>query len=228
MRVGADDRHAGVCGGEVQPNDDYECGSPPSAVAVASGSRFKCLADHDSESDTESVPGIDRRTRRRLSVFWRADSVATPDVPDSNDRRFLRVRRAMQSERQEQFDELAADPQPSGPICPRRGWEVMDMVDLHAEFRCRVRCLQAVPSFLRKQFRMALVTSLEAVRAAYHRGDHAHKCRSWKLFRLTSRMIFCGARSSVDPPRQSWREGWNFSTDRSGRCCEARHSPSGL
>ena len=100
------------------------------------------------------------------------------------------MRRVMQLERQqEQFKELAADPQPLGPICPRRGWEALDMVDLQAEFRCRVRCLQAVPSFLREQFRMALVTSFEAMRAAYHRGDHAQKCRSWKLFRLTSRML---------------------------------------
>ena len=66
------------------------------------------------------------------------------------------MRGAMQLERQqEQFNELAADPQPLGPMCPRRGWEALDMVDL-AEFRCRVRCLQAVPSFLREQFRMAL------------------------------------------------------------------------
>ena len=105
-----------------------------------------------SESDTESVPGIDRRTRRRLSLQRRADPDAI--VPDSHDRRFIRVRRAMQLERQqEQFSEFAADPQPLGPICPRRGWEPLDMVDLQAEFRCRVRCLQAVPSFLRGQFR---------------------------------------------------------------------------
>ena len=35
-------------------------------MTVASGSRFQCLADHDSE-DMESVPGIDRR--RRLSLI---------------------------------------------------------------------------------------------------------------------------------------------------------------
>ena len=64
-------------------------GSPASVVPVLSGSRFQCLANHDSESDTESVPDIDRRTRKRLSLIWRADPVATPDVPDSHDRRFL-------------------------------------------------------------------------------------------------------------------------------------------
>ena len=41
--------------------------SPPTPVAtVLSGSRFHCLA-------VESVPGIVRRTRRRLSLIWRAD-----------------------------------------------------------------------------------------------------------------------------------------------------------
>ena len=59
--------------------------------------------------------------------------------------------REKSNRKQEQIDELAADPQPLGPMCPRRGWEAMDMVDLQAEFRCRVRCLQAIPSFLRGQ-----------------------------------------------------------------------------
>ena len=75
------------------------------------------------------------------------------------------------------------------PPCIRRGWEAMETVNLQAEFRCRVRCLQGVPSFLRGQFRSALVVSLEAMRSAYNTGDHAQKCRSWKVFRLTSRMI---------------------------------------
>ena len=39
--------------------------SPISVTPVASVSRFQCLADDDSETDTESVPRIDRRTRRR-------------------------------------------------------------------------------------------------------------------------------------------------------------------
>ena len=146
---------------------------------------MRVSADHDSESDTESFPAIDRRIRRRLSLQWRADPDDVADVPDSHDRRFFRVRRAMQLERrQEQFNELAADPQPLGSICPRRGWEALDMVDLQAEFRCRVRCLQAVPSFLKEQFLMALVTSLEAMRAAYHSGDHTQKCRSWEALQI--------------------------------------------
>ena len=138
-------------------------------VAVPSGSRFQCLADHDSESDTESVLGIDRKTRRRLSLVWRADP-----VHNSHDKRFLRVRRAMQFERQQEpRDELAVDPPPLGPVCSRRGWEAIDMIELQADFRCRVRCLQAVPNSLRWQFRMALVTNLEVMRAAYGTGDHA-------------------------------------------------------
>ena len=47
------------------------------------------------------------------------------------------------------------------PPCIRRGWEAMDTVNLQAEFRCRVQCLQGVPSFLRGQFRSVLVVSLE-------------------------------------------------------------------
>ena len=35
----------------------------------------------------------------------------------------------------------------------------------------------------------ALVTSLEAMRSAYQSGDYVLKCRSWKVFRLTSRML---------------------------------------
>ena len=143
----------------------------------------------------ESVPGIDRRTRRRLSLVWRAnipDSVPVQnqaDVPDSHNQRLFRVRRAMQMERQEahsQPEPLVPGPHPP---CIRRGWEAMDTVNLQAKFRCRVRCLQGVPSFLRGQFRSALVVSLEAMRSVYNTGDHAQKCRSWKVFRLTSRMI---------------------------------------
>ena len=92
------------------------------------------------------------------------------------------------------------------------------MVDLQAEFRCKVHCWQAVPSFLRVQFRMALVTSLEAMRAAYH-SDHAQKCRSGKFFRLISLACFCGARSSGD---LFYRQEWTLLLD------EARHSSSGL
>ena len=40
---------------------------------------MRVAADHDSESDTESVPGIDRRIGRRLSPQWRAD----PDARQS-------------------------------------------------------------------------------------------------------------------------------------------------
>ena len=66
------------------------------------------------------------------------------------------VRRAMQLERQPA--EFGAEAPEYGPECIRRGWEAMDGVDLQAEFRCWVRCLQGVPSFLRGQFRTALVT----------------------------------------------------------------------
>ena len=117
---------------------------------------MRVSADHDSESDTESVPGIDRRIRRRLSLQWRADPDVVADVPYSHDRRFLLVKTAMQLERRQSSMSWR---QSLGPICPPRGWEGLDMVDLQAEFRCRVRCLQTVPSFLRGQFQMALVTS---------------------------------------------------------------------
>ena len=74
---------------------------------------MRVSADHDSEFDTESFPADDRRIRRRLSLQRRADPDDIADVADSHDR----VRRAMQFERrQEQFDELAADPQPLGPF----------------------------------------------------------------------------------------------------------------
>ena len=92
----------------------------------------------------------------------------------------------------------------------------MDGVDLQAEFRCRVRCLQGVPSFLRGQFRSALFTSLEAMRTAYQSSDNVLKCRNWEVFRLTSRMLLW---RNVDQAKQSWRDGWSFSTRRIGRCC---------
>ena len=86
----------------------------PAPVAAVSGSL------HDSESDTESVPGIDRWTRRRLNLVWRAnspDSVPVQnhaDAPDSHDQRLFRVRRATQMERQEA-------PMRAEPPCTRRG-----------------------------------------------------------------------------------------------------------
>ena len=58
--------------------------SPPTPVAVLSRSRFHCLALEDSESDTASVPGVDRRTRRRLSLIWRADGHAVESVPSED------------------------------------------------------------------------------------------------------------------------------------------------
>ena len=184
--------------GRIQRDSDVEVSlavgneiasrSPPSEVQGP---------DEDSESETDSVPGIDRRTRRRLSLVWRAnigDAVPVQnmaDLPDS-DQRLRRVRRAMQTERQEariRAEFPVRGPPPPSPPCMRRGWEAMDTIDLQAEFRCRVRCLQGVPSFLRGQFRSALVTSLEAMRTVYQVGDFVSKCRSWKVFRLTSRML---------------------------------------
>ena len=58
--------------------------SLPTPVAVLSGSRFHSLAVEDSESDTESIPGIDRRTRRRLSLIWRADGHTVESVPSED------------------------------------------------------------------------------------------------------------------------------------------------
>ena len=47
-----------------------------------------------SESDTDSVPGMDRRTRRRLSLVWRSHTMdPTPNAPDLS---VSRVRRAME------------------------------------------------------------------------------------------------------------------------------------
>ena len=51
----------------------------------------------DSESDNDSVPGIDRRTRRRLSLVWRSHT--TDSVPEQNhvpDLSLSRARRPMQ------------------------------------------------------------------------------------------------------------------------------------
>ena len=51
------------------------------------GSRGSGLISHreESESDTESVPGIDRRTRRRLSLIWRADGNAVESAHNARD-----------------------------------------------------------------------------------------------------------------------------------------------
>ena len=101
---------------------------------------------------------IDRRTRRRLSLV---------PVHDQAD-----VRRAMQKRQ-----EARSEPEPlvlgPHPPCSRRGWEAMDTVNLQAEFRCRVRCLQGVPSFFRGQFR-ALVVSLE-VKADFGQSNFGHR-----------------------------------------------------
>ena len=76
---------------------------------------------------------------------------------------------------------------------------------------------------------MALVTNLEAMRAAYRTGDHAQKCRNWKLFRLSSRMILW--RQEQRGPTKAelarrvdifHRQEWLLLLD------EARHSSSGL
>ena len=53
------------------------CGADAAFHADVAEDEMRVAADHDSESDTESVPGIDRRIRRRLSLQWRAD----PDAP---------------------------------------------------------------------------------------------------------------------------------------------------
>ena len=70
-----------------------------------------------------------------------------------------------------------------------RGWEPLDSLDLAAEYRVHVRCLQGVPAFLRGQLRGAYRTSLTRLREAYGNNDDPNKARAWKLFRLTSRML---------------------------------------
>ena len=64
---------------------------------------------------------------------------------------------------------------------------------------------------------------------SYHRGDHAQKYRSWKLFRLTSRMLLW--RQKQRGPTKAelerrvdlfHRQEWTLLLD------EARHSSSGL
>ena len=122
----------------------------PTPVPAVPGSR------HDSGSETMSVPGIDRRTHRRLNLVWRAivpDPVPVQnelDAPDSHDHRLFRLRRAMQIERQEL--RRRTEPPVPGPHPPSRG---ADIVNLQEELRGRVQCLQGVPSFLRGQFRSA-------------------------------------------------------------------------
>ena len=70
-----------------------------------------------------------------------------------------------------------------------RGWEALDSIVLADEFRVQVRCVQGVPAFLRGQLRGAFRTSLARLREAYGHQDEPNKVRSWKLFRLTSRML---------------------------------------
>ena len=88
-----------------------------------------------SESETENVPGFDRRTRRRLSLVWRPnipDSVPVQnqaDAPDSHDQRVFRVRRAMQMERQEARSRPELHVPGPHPPCIRRGWEAMDTIN---------------------------------------------------------------------------------------------------
>ena len=86
----------------------------------------------------------------------------------------------MQLERQqEQFNELAADPNHWGPFA-------------HGE---RLGGVGHGRSAGRMPMQGALFASSSEflVRMAFghkfRRGDHAQKCRSWKLFRLTSRVL---------------------------------------
>ena len=117
--------------------------------------------------------------------------------------------------------DFGAEPPKHGPECIRKGWEAMDGVDLQAEFRCRVRCLQGVPSFLRGQFRSALVTSLEAMRTAYESGDCVLKCRSWKVFRLTSRMLLWRQKQR-GPSKAELERRMEFFNKTDWRCCWRR------
>ena len=204
------------------------------AVAALHGDvgedEMRVSADHDSESDTESFPAIDRRIRRRLSLQWRADPDDVADVPDSHDRRFLRVRRAMQLERrQEQFNELAADPQPFGAHLSKERLGGVGHSRSAGRIPMQGALFASSSELLEGPVSEALVTSLEAMRAAYHSGDHAQKCRSWKLFRLTSRMLLW--RQKQRGPTKAelerrvdlfHRQEWTLLLD------EARHSSSGL
>ena len=83
----------------------------------------------------------------------------------------------MQLERQqEQFNELAADPNHWGPFAHgevgrRWTWSI-----------CRPMQGALFASSSEFLVRMAFGHK-------FRRGDHAQKCRSWKLFRLTSRVL---------------------------------------
>ena len=89
---------------------------------------------------------------------------------------------------------VAGDPgvgEPAALLHPvnERGWAPLDTLNLADEFRVRVRCLQAVPGFLRGPLRTAYATSLGKLRGAFELGDEQYQTRCWVLFRLTSRML---------------------------------------
>ena len=193
---------------------DNEIVSPSQAAEVQG-------LEQVSESETESVPGIDRRTRRRLSLVWRAnipDSVPVQnqvDVPDSHDQRLFRVQKGNANGT-------------SGSATPTMHSRRMGS-DGHGQFAGRVPLQGPVSAGCAQflwpvQFRSALVVSLEAMRSAYYTGDHAQKCRRWKVFKLTSRMILWRIQ------RLSWKGGWctKEKCRVRGRLCVLRPEPQAL
>lgn len=70
-----------------------------------------------------------------------------------------------------------------------RGWAALSAIHLADEMRVRVRCMQAVPPFLRGPLRTAYVTSLKQLRDAYEHHHVEAQTQAWVLFRLTSRML---------------------------------------
>ena len=81
-------------------------------------------------------------------------------------------------------------PPAAPPEHAERGLAALDALCLADELQVRVRCLQAVPPFLRGPLRAAFVTSLRKLQAAYERGEgEQQQTRCWKLFRLTARML---------------------------------------
>ena len=146
------------------PRSVHDVMSEVEEEAVVPGAlRTHIDESHESEFDTERIPHID--SRRRLSLIWRPDPVpVVPDVLDSHDRRF--PHEEGNADGTSAAREFGAEPPEHWPECIRKGWEAMYGVELQAEFRCRVCCLQGPLSFLRGQFRSALVTSLEAMRTA--------------------------------------------------------------
>ena len=152
--------------------------------------KIPCLAAEDSESDTESVPGIDRRTRRRLSLIWRADehpveSVASKDPVEEDDRDSV----ASGIGSVESVEEEAMPFRLPGLRVTEAVFRGLDAENLVNEFSQRTCVMHTVPRFLRGPFRRTLHVGLEEISEG-HRANHARRQeRGWKLFLLLPRML---------------------------------------